>query len=75
MNLMTSIARSAGLACARFTARFQHTSKDQDSIQQTSDEDLEMSLPPHFAEFVQQEMEKFWIKTVKELSTEVIHRG
>jgi hypothetical protein len=33
MNLMMWIARSAGLACARFTALFQHTSKVRDSIQ------------------------------------------
>jgi hypothetical protein len=32
MNLMMWIARSAGLVCARFTARFQHTSKVRDSI-------------------------------------------
>ena len=34
MNHMTSIARSAGQVCARFTALFQRISKDQDSIQQ-----------------------------------------
>ena len=34
MNLMTSIARSAGLACARFTAQSQPISKGLASIQQ-----------------------------------------
>ena len=34
MNPTTSIARSAGRVCARFTAQFQHTSKVLGSIQQ-----------------------------------------
>jgi hypothetical protein len=37
MNHMTSIARSAGQVCARFTAQFQRTLRAQDSIQQISD--------------------------------------
>ena len=36
MNLMTSIARSAGRVCERFTALYQHTSRELASIQQIS---------------------------------------
>jgi len=36
MNHMTSIARSAGRVCERFTAQFRHTSRELASIQQIS---------------------------------------